>query len=217
MTCLGERITTLTDGELGHDARDRALAHIASCEGCRAALDAERALKARLAYAATPAPSDALTRRLLRLAEPGDPLPPPTRRMPGTRRPAPLPAPGHPLTGRGSEPQRPGSRRRSGTASSWRSSAVRPAPQSTRPVRPAPGRARRRALATVGALSMLGMALGGALVLGWTAEAPTVRPPVVRFSLEHASRAQLPLREPAVDAVTATLGQRSNAPEESSR
>jgi hypothetical protein len=61
------------------------------------------------------------------------------------------------------------------------------------------------------------MALGGALILGSNADAPMVRPTVARFSLEHAATAQLPLREPGVDAVTATFGQRSLIGEERSR
>ena len=200
MTCLGERITTLADGELGHNARDRALAHIASCASCRAAVEAERALKARLALGETPVPSAELTSRLLRLAEPGDPLPPPTVRMPGTRRPAPLPAPGRPQHPRTTRP-----------------GPSRSASMATRSVGTVPRRARRGALATVGALSLLEMALGGVLVLGSSTEAPVVRPTVARFSLEHAAAAHFPLREPGVDAVTATFGQRSPTAEERSR
>ena len=48
MSHLGDRISALVDGELDHDARDRALAHIASCPRCRAAVDEERWLKSRL-------------------------------------------------------------------------------------------------------------------------------------------------------------------------
>ena len=48
MTCLGESLTALVDGELDHDERDRALAHLASCAGCRAEADTLRALKRRL-------------------------------------------------------------------------------------------------------------------------------------------------------------------------
>jgi anti-sigma factor RsiW len=48
MTCLGEGLTALVDGELDHDERDRALAHLASCAGCRAEADTLRALKRRL-------------------------------------------------------------------------------------------------------------------------------------------------------------------------
>ncbi|MFG2005871.1 anti-sigma factor family protein [Spirillospora sp. NPDC048911] len=48
MSCLGERLTALVDGELGHEERDRALAHLARCERCRAEADALRRLKGRL-------------------------------------------------------------------------------------------------------------------------------------------------------------------------
>lgn len=51
MSHLGERLTALVDGELGHDERDRALAHLAACDLCRAEADALRALK-------QPAPRD---------------------------------------------------------------------------------------------------------------------------------------------------------------
>jgi anti-sigma factor RsiW len=217
MTCLGERITTLTDGELGHDARDRALSHVASCPRCRAALDGERSLKARLAHAPTPAPSDALTRRLLRLAEPGDPLPPPTPRMPGTPRPAPLPAPGRPLTGHGVFAAGSARRPDVGATAPTRAGVMRRVPQVAHVPGSPPRRTRRRVLASVGALSMLGAALGGALVLGSATQPPAVRPAVARFSLEHAATAQLPLRDPAANAVTAGLGQRSVLPEERSR
>ena len=216
MTCLGERITTLTDGELGHNARDRALAHIASCPTCRAAVDSERALKARLSHAAAPVPSAALTSRLLRLAEPGDPLPPPTARMPGTRRPAPLPVPGPKYPGPSTH-ARATSIPTTGAGHWARSVTTRPASRATEPIASTPRRAQRRTLATVGALSLLGMGVGGALILGSSAQAPVVRPPVATFSLEHAATAQLPLREPALDAVTATFGQQSLAPEERSR
>ena len=46
MTHLGRLVSALVDGELSHDERDRALAHVATCEQCRAIVEAERALKA---------------------------------------------------------------------------------------------------------------------------------------------------------------------------
>jgi anti-sigma factor RsiW len=49
MSHLGDEIAALVDGELTHDARDRALAHLARCDSCRAAVDAERRTKATLA------------------------------------------------------------------------------------------------------------------------------------------------------------------------
>ncbi|WP_395111011.1 zf-HC2 domain-containing protein [Actinomadura sp. SCN-SB] len=48
MSCLGERLTALVDGELGHDERDRALAHLAGCARCRSEADMLRRLKRRL-------------------------------------------------------------------------------------------------------------------------------------------------------------------------
>ena len=103
---LGPRISALVDGELGHQERDRALAHVANCPSCRAALEEERRVKDRLASAHTPPASPALTARLLGLAEPGDPMPPRERRMPLAPVVPTLPAPGR---GRG-ETRRPGDR-----------------------------------------------------------------------------------------------------------
>lgn len=82
MTHLGARISALVDGELGHEARDRALAHVAHCPTCRDQLDAERAVKAALAAAPAPAPSEGVLASLQALALPGGPLPPRARTMP---------------------------------------------------------------------------------------------------------------------------------------
>jgi len=74
--CLGELLTALVDGALSHAERERALAHLTGCAGCREEVEAQRALKARLAaIAGTPAPPDSLVRSLRALAVPGtDPL-----------------------------------------------------------------------------------------------------------------------------------------------
>jgi anti-sigma factor RsiW len=45
---LGRRAAALVDGELEHDARDRALAHLANCDRCRSEVAEQRRLKARL-------------------------------------------------------------------------------------------------------------------------------------------------------------------------
>lgn len=74
--CLGDTLTCFVDGELDHSARDRALAHLAGCADCRAEVDAQRRLKARLAaLAPQPVLPPALTDRLLALAVPGVDLP----------------------------------------------------------------------------------------------------------------------------------------------
>ncbi|WP_026413910.1 zf-HC2 domain-containing protein [Actinomadura oligospora] len=64
MSCLGERLTALVDGELGHEERERALRHLAGCASCRAEADALRRLKARLRGLATPPDTSAPDRGL---------------------------------------------------------------------------------------------------------------------------------------------------------
>lgn len=81
----------LVDGELGHAARERALAHLAHCTVCRAEVEAQRRLKARLRSTSSSEPAPALLARLLEL--PGseqssycDPGPGPATRRPGALR-----------------------------------------------------------------------------------------------------------------------------------
>jgi anti-sigma factor RsiW len=67
VTHLGEEIAALVDGELSHDARDRALAHLAGCPQCRADVEAERRTKAmitRIERVQTPASLVARLREL---------------------------------------------------------------------------------------------------------------------------------------------------------
>ncbi|MFI1969225.1 anti-sigma factor family protein [Streptomyces cinnamoneus] len=61
---LGDRLAALVDGELGHDARERVLAHLATCGKCKAEADAQRRIKNVFAQAAVPPVSDALLARL---------------------------------------------------------------------------------------------------------------------------------------------------------
>ncbi|MFC5635251.1 zf-HC2 domain-containing protein [Streptomyces bullii] len=61
------------DGELGHDARERVLAHVATCAKCKAEVDAQRRLKNVFAEAAPPPPSASLLARLQGLPAGGDP------------------------------------------------------------------------------------------------------------------------------------------------
>ncbi|MFF8597360.1 anti-sigma factor family protein [Streptomyces sp. NPDC015232] len=68
---LGDRLAALVDGELGHDARERVLAHLATCARCKAEADAQRSLKNVFASSAPPAPSEGLLARLQGL--PGGP------------------------------------------------------------------------------------------------------------------------------------------------
>jgi hypothetical protein len=52
------------DGELGHDSRERVLAHLATCAKCKAEADAQRRLKDVFAHTASPAPSEGFLARL---------------------------------------------------------------------------------------------------------------------------------------------------------
>lgn len=116
--CLGEALSALVDGELDHQARERAYSHLAGCAGCRAELDAERALKARLSdlRAGTPAPPGAVVETLLALAVPGVE---PSGLPPAAGRPVPFrPTDPH-------ERRRPASRRPPGRGSGRRTTRLR--------------------------------------------------------------------------------------------
>jgi hypothetical protein len=62
---LGDRLAGFVDGELGHDARERVQAHLATCPRCLAEAEDERSVKQLLAEAATPQPSSLLMARLM--------------------------------------------------------------------------------------------------------------------------------------------------------
>lgn len=71
---LGDRLAALVDGELGHDARERVLAHLATCARCKAEADAQRTVKSVFASAAPPPPSEGFLARLQGLpGGPGEP------------------------------------------------------------------------------------------------------------------------------------------------
>jgi anti-sigma factor RsiW len=93
MAHLGERVSALVDGELNHHERERALAHLTFCADCRHEVESMRALKSRLRSLDTPAMPADLTMSLLRMAEPGGPLPPRERPFP-TRTFGGVPIPG---------------------------------------------------------------------------------------------------------------------------
>lgn len=69
---LGDRLSALVDGELGHESRERVLAHLATCAKCKAEADAQRRLKNVFAEAAPPPPSESFLARLQGLPGGGD-------------------------------------------------------------------------------------------------------------------------------------------------
>lgn len=186
MKHLGDRVTALVDDQLDHNDRDLALAHLARCPACQAAVEAERSIASTLRGLPVVEPSGDLLHKLLALAELGGPLPPQRRPFPGTAAPV----------------------------AGWRPSAGRPAHVggSHRPADPAALRRRtalRLALAgtlSAGALTVALATLGGA-------DQPSpVAPSMQQFTIEHArSTGSLPFFDPAAVVVPAG-GPASQAP-----
>jgi anti-sigma factor RsiW len=159
VTHLGDEISAVVDGELSHDARDRALAHIAVCAECRAAVEAERRTKAAIAGVDSLGLSPELGVRLLGL-------------------PAELTAPQGLRTGTAwLAEHRPRIGRRSSTSPRG--------PESRRPARS--GRRRRRASVLTGGALVVGAFATAVLVGGGPTGGRPVTPQVDRFSVEHAS------------------------------
>ncbi|WP_431999581.1 anti-sigma factor family protein [Streptomyces sioyaensis] len=160
---LGDRLAALVDGELGHDARERVLAHLATCGKCKAEADAQRRLKNVFAQTAPPGPSEGLLARLQQL--PGGDVGGPGSRLgngsfgrgdfardSGAFSYAPAPGrSGHALAGIAPQPGARGIR-------------VHEADR--------PGQRRRFAFAAAGAVSLAAIALGGALPLEAATDLP---------------------------------------------
>ncbi|MFJ4844106.1 MULTISPECIES: zf-HC2 domain-containing protein [unclassified Streptomyces] len=64
---LGDHLAAFVDGELQDDARDRVLAHLATCTECKDAADEQRRMKDAIAASAPPALSAGLLARLQEL------------------------------------------------------------------------------------------------------------------------------------------------------
>ncbi|WP_084468555.1 anti-sigma factor family protein [Nocardiopsis trehalosi] len=212
MDHMGERLSALVDGELGHADRDRALRHLASCESCRFEAEMLRRLKRRLHGLDAPQPSTDFMGRLAALsaappsADPPFGPPPPGGRpfgsMPplGSSRPlgggpARGAAPGGPVVAvdarePAAPPPAPARRRRDRT----------PEPLSV--LRPRWGRARY----AVAGVSVAALALGSAFVAGGEPrDVPLVSPALEDYAVEHALTARhaaLPERDDSQDADT---------------
>lgn len=189
MSHLGERLTALVDGELGHDDRDRALAHLALCGECRAAAEALRRVKKRLRALADAPPigfeeytpelpsADFMAR--LQAIKAGSP--PDDHDLPGPPSGR-FPARGSRLTGPFATPprdSRPGGR-------SGHAAAV------------ALGGMPRRYLAAGAAVAVLGLGTATFLAGGDHRQAPQVTPAFEHFAVEHAlTSGEMPVNEPS--------------------
>jgi anti-sigma factor RsiW len=161
-----EKLTAAADGELGHDAREKVYSHLVGCDTCRAEIDADRELKARLSGLTRPEPSTDLTQRLLGIPSFATEAREEVRPVvtPVTLSPA---ASAFPSTPAGSN----------------------------RPTRPAAGppktRSRRRTAVVTAAGSAAAVAslLGTAFVIGEPEreQPPLLQPPVSSFSVDHAT------------------------------
>ncbi len=189
MTHLGDRIAALADGELGHAERDRALAHVAGCPSCRAALEEQRAVRTLLSSAAAPEPAPETMAALLSLAAPGGPLPPRSRRMPQG-----------PVV-----PELPPPRRLARPWGAARVDGRRPTRQDSH--RPGERAARRVRVATAGALSVAGLVLGTAFVAGGAGAPAPVVAPVSQLSVEHGRTATaVTVGDPGLGLMTGLTG-----------
>lgn len=184
MSHLGDRLSALIDGELGGAERDRAHAHLASCERCRVEAAELRALKRKLRTLRTGAPAEAaITGRLIAMAGPGGPLPPRRRLlrvMPGSR---------------------PADRRP-------------PWPGADRHTRPRSVRRRRHlmigAACLVIGLGTAAFTVGGG---GATAPGPKITPPVEMYSVEHAiTTGEVPFTGPSRQPASSASASVTDAP-----
>jgi predicted anti-sigma-YlaC factor YlaD len=177
--CLGARVADLADGRLSPAETERALAHVAVCSPCRAALQAQRSVSGGLRAASEPAPAsppDDLMARLLRIPEqPVDPA-------------APV-LPAIPLQGgAGARPVGPAGPRPRVVATSRR-----------------PSRRRKAVLGTAaGAVLVVAAALGGNAALSGqvTTPSPAIAPVVDTLTVEHAASTDgMPLSGPRYETV----------------
>lgn len=206
MSCLGERLTALVDGELGDEERERAHAHLAGCARCREEADQLRRLKGRLrGLSELPAtdgtddlPSPDFLSRLRTLPEmsglPGASAAPEAP-VPGLSPKSPAPHPG-------SHPRHPSRPLRSSARPVRPPHAVRP--RDNRPAGHAAAirvQPRRRYLVVGAATLFLGLGTAS-YVAGGRQDSPAVTPAFDRFAVEHAlTSGDAPMTDPLTDPV----------------
>jgi hypothetical protein len=188
MSHLGDLAAALADNELSHESRDKALAHLTRCAGCRLEVDRQRRLRSLLANQADPQVSSGLAARLRAIAD--EPAPPTElgesrhgRRWPLLAAASFAPTPSRPT----------GSRR------------PRLAGSTGRPAQSRGRRTVRRALA--GSAVALALTAGLATAGGPVASGgPATTPPVDRFVQEHTvMTARLPFGDAGAGVVESVV------------
>jgi anti-sigma factor RsiW len=196
MSHLGERVSPLVDGQLGPDAAERALMHIAGCPECHDAVEVERLTKQRLAALGVPRPGGDFMHRLLEMSGPSGPMPPRPGHVPGSPRPELVKEAGR-LLSTSSTGSTSGALRPPGRRGSSRPALVRPASMS-RMVRVSRSSRTRMAAAMVGAVCLVGAGVTGGVANGGVVD-QRVAPPVDSFVLEHsATTSTLPFADQTV-------------------
>jgi len=210
---LGVQISGLVDGELSGAELDRANAHLAACERCRAEAAELRQLKRDLRALAIPlldqasegadglaeaGTDEALTRRLLAMAGPGGPVP--SRRLQREIRRRDRSQ---------NERSRSGPARGRGAGVSGRQRVGRP-PYSVRPSRSrgAPHRHGRYVLWSALSLVVVGIGAAAFGMGGGSGEpAPRITPQLEMFSIEHAiNSGDVPFPDPTKAPAHASQG-----------
>lgn len=157
-----DKLAAAVDGQLDHDSRDRVFGHLVGCDTCKAEIEEQRRLKARLGLLDTPEPSSALLGRLMAVPEFGTEPREQVRPVPAmTLRPARSVFPAQ---------ARPSTR-----------TDARPAAR--------PNRRRAVVVSAAGSAAAVVSLLGTAFVVGEPTQerAPLLQPPVSSFSVDHAS------------------------------
>jgi hypothetical protein len=201
MNHLGERVSSLVDGQLGIVAVERAMSHVAGCRECRDAVELERLTKQRLAMLTMPSPADNLMHQLMEMAGPSGPLPPRSGHVPGSPRPQLISTSvgfvGDPVARSITVGIRPPTRRGS-SRPPVSARSKRPTTELSRVARVTRSSRNRVAAAMVGAACLVGAGVAGGVATSGAASA-TVVPPVDSFVVEHIATARnLPLSDQTV-------------------
>jgi hypothetical protein len=186
MSHLGERVTSLVDGQLPVEAAERALMHIAGCGDCREAVEIERLMKRRLSSLHAPEPGDQLVGRLLELAGPSGPLPPRPGHVPGSPRPELIASLTRVAVRSDAGPTRVAEPVRGTHRPPGRRGSSRPPLALSRMTRVGRSSRNRVAAAMVGAACLVGAGVAGGVANGGVASTQVV-PPVDSFVLEHSA------------------------------